>query len=159
MMNSEALNPMSVIPPPPSEGGSAVPASAIQPQNPIVPTFAMPKDGSKPEDKKFNDDRQKSAQEFQEIEEKKRQQKFQALTDLGLKPSFADMFYALFNGSVSIIDDMQRKAFAQAGIKANGTFSAVINQNPEQANRRHISYDSVIFYHEKVPGTRFRGQM
>lgn len=158
-MNSEALNPMSVIPPPPSEGGAAVPASAVQPQNPIIPAFSMPKDGGKPEDKKFQGDRQKSAQEFQQIEEKKQQHKFKSLIDLGLRPSFADMFYALYNGSVAVIDEMQRKAFADAGIKANGTFSSVINQNPEQVNRRYFSYDSVIFYHEKVPGTRFRGQM
>jgi hypothetical protein len=158
-MNSEALNPMSVIPPPPSEGGAAVAASAIQPQNPIVPTFAMPKDGSKPEDKKFQDDRQKSAQEYKEIEEQEQQQRFTALSDLSLRPSFADMFYALYKGTVSSIDSLQRKALSEAGISANGTFSNFINQNPEQGLKRYQSYDKVIFYHETVPGTRFRGQM
>lgn len=158
-MNSEALNPMSVIPPPPSEGGAAVAASAIQPQNPIVPTFAMPKDGSKPEDKKFEDDRQKSAREYQQIEEEKQEQRFSALSALSLRPSFADMYYALYNGKVSTVDSMQRKAFSEAGIKANGTFSAMINKNPEQVTKRRHSYDRVIFYHKTVPGTRFRGQM
>ena len=158
-MNSEALNPMSVIPPPLAEGGAAVAASAIQPQNPIVPAFSMPRDGGKPEDKKFQDDRQKSAREYQEIEDQQQQNKFKSLLELGLRPSFADMFYALYNGAISSIDDMQRKAFAEAGISANGTFSKMINQNPEQAMRRQYSYDSVIFYHEKVPGTRFKGQM
>lgn len=158
-MNSEILNPMSVMPQPTAEGGAAVAASAIQPQNPIIPTFELPKDGAKPEDRKQKDGKQYSAEELERIEAQKTQESFSLLTQLVLKPSFADLFYQLYDGKISEVDSLQRKAFTEAGVGNKGTYSKWVLSRPEANDKRADSYDSTIFYHNNPPGFRFKGKM
>jgi hypothetical protein len=150
---------MSIIPPPTAEGGAAVAASAIQPQNPIVPTFKLPNDGAKPEDRKFKDGRQYSAEELKDQEADKASASFLALSEMVLKPSFADMFYRLYDGKVSEVDTLQRQAFEKADIGTKGTYSRLLLTNPEAVTKRRNSYDRIGFYHETPPGVRFKGKM
>lgn len=158
-MNSEILNPMSVIPQPTAEGGAAVAASAIQPQNPIVPTFKLPQDGSKPEDRKQNDSKQYSAEELERIEAKNKAEAFSLLSDLSLKTSFADLFYQLYDGKMANVDFLQRKVFSEAAIGHKGTYSKWMLSKPTANELRTFSYDQTVFYHKTPLGQRFKGSM
>lgn len=156
-MNSEALNPMSVIPPPAAEGGSTVPASAIQPQSPIVPAFKLPDDSSKLQDRKQQ--RHQTPEELQEEQKEHQTETVELLNNLVGKPAFADLYFGLFNGLNVEVDQLQRLAYKDAGIGDRGTYSERIKAHSKLPKKRDHSYGSVLFYHQMMPGTRFAGNM
>lgn len=157
-MNSEVINPMSVIPPPPAEGGSLVAASAIQPQNPVLPAFELPKEGMRADDQEKKKGQPK-AEDLQQMEDASKAERGFLLNEMTVRPVFADLFHRLYDGAVAQIDAMRRQAYQQADINKGGVMSAISAQNPEKAWDRLHAYERTIFYHKTVPGTRFKGAM
>lgn len=136
-------------------GAPILTANPFPPVN-VTPTFNLPKDGQRPEDKNPKNKNPYSG-EINEVGavEDVLPESFKLI----LSPDFHEIFKAFFDNANSKISMAQRLFRLSNGMREHKVYSVMYQKMPDSLVKREKALEQVLLYHYNRPGTRFLGQI
>ncbi|TNE72120.1 hypothetical protein EP331_07890 [bacterium] len=156
-MQFNAVNSAVLHPPVMTEAGTPIVGPNPIQSFTVSPTFNLPKDGQRPEDKhpKNKNPYQRTEAEIEVVEDQL-PENFKLI----LSPDFHEIFKAFFETQgTTHLAETKRLFRLSNGMKENTTFSRMYQKMPDSKQKRQEATNMVMLYHTNRPGARFVGSM
>lgn len=150
-MRFDAINPASMIPAQPTEGGTPILGQIPFDPAMVVPMPNLPDDGSRPEDKHSKNEQEKAEAKKQADEE------LPEIFQLIMARQFTELFRFYFFVYDSETWMIKKKWRELLGVHAFDPLPFAMKKSPEVHEKRTHRYEYSIFYHNTKPGKRFTG--
>lgn len=153
-MRFDAINPASMLPNQPTEGGTPILSQIPFDPAMVVPMPNLPDDASRPEDKHSKNEQEKLNPD--DINAKKTLPEiFQLLAGFDFSELFRFYFF-IYDGDTWFL---QKKWRELLGIKEFDPIPHAMKKSSHVHEQRTDLYNFTIFYHGAKPGQRFTGSM
>jgi len=156
-MRLDFVNPVTLIPGQTTEAGAPIGTQQnLVPFENVVPTFNVPDDGAKPEDKQEEEGPEKHRFDVDEAplsEEGSNPELFVLVTP----ENFRDLFRLYLGSDERQLLQIVKKMRLFNKIDDTESYSGFFIDNINDEDIREASYSKTTFYHYNFPGKRFKG--
>lgn len=126
------------------------------PPTSVAPTFNLPKDGQRPEDKH---PKNKNPYVNEANESEVKQDELPENFKLVLAPDFFEIFKSFYESPQGDLAYKQRLFRLSNGMKEHKVYSTMYQKIPNNRVKRDLALEQTVMYHKSRPGSRFIGQI
>jgi hypothetical protein len=141
-----------------TEAGTALGVQNQQPLENVQPSFSLPDDGARPEDKQEEEAPQQQAEELRESDDEQ-VKPLPEIFRLVIPKDFRELFFLYLGKDQGKILDLHRTWRSHLGSNRKQPVSEWYSQGEQAESLRSDSYSDTLFYHYTKPGERFTGAM
>lgn len=142
-----------------SEAGATIGVANRIPLENVQPSFNLPDDGARPEDKPEEEAARRFAEEAGESDQENSVQTLPEIFQLVIAKDFRELFLLYLGEHQGEMLSMHRTWRSHLGSNRKQPVSNWYAQGEKAQDQRSNSYDSSLFYHYTKPGARFTGAM
>lgn len=139
-----------------TEAGAPILTVNPFPPTNVTPTFNVPKDGQRPEDK---NPKNKNPYSGETTETSAIENELPESFKLILSPDFHEIFKAFFENANAKISMTQRLFRLSNGMREHKVYSVMYQKMPDSIIKREKNLEQVLLYHYNRPGSRFLGKI
>lgn len=156
-MRLDFINPATLTPAQSTEGGAPLGIQNPVPFENVVPTFNLPDDGAKPEDKHSKNSQQRP----EELEEgsESGSEPIPEMFQLVMPQDFRELFYLYLGQNEFDLLRVVKKFRLFNNIEKLKPYSGFYIKSSQSREMRTDSYQTTLFYHYNRPGERFTGNL
>jgi len=157
-MRLDFVNPVTLIPGQNTEAGAPIGLQNQIPFENVVPTFKLPEEGAKPEDK-HEDDKAQLQQEAEEAGNSENDSEAPEIFNIVLQQNFRELFNLYLGNDERSLMRVVKKMRLFNNVEQKQTYSGMFLSEVDSKPLRSSTYSKTTFYYQNFPGKQFTGSL